>query len=71
MEQFIKGSNERIANFTKEIERLNAMLPFSEMTIEDFQKEYPDVFNPEKPTIWPHIPEVQPENDPGRPSHDH
>ncbi|KAH0947456.1 hypothetical protein HN011_006433 [Eciton burchellii] len=69
IEQFIKDSNERIANITKEIEKMKAMLPFSEMTIEDFQKEYPDVFNPDKPTIWPHVPEVQPENDPGRPSH--
>jgi len=69
IEQFIKDSNERIVNINKEIEKMKAMLPFSEMTIEDFQKEYPDVFHPDKPTIWPHIPEVQPENDPGPPSH--
>lgn len=53
----------------KEIEAIKSMLPFSEMTMEDFRDAYPEhALDPiNKPTIWPHIPEVQPENDTGRP----
>lgn len=71
IEQFIKDSNVRIETATKNIERIKGLLPFSEMTMEDYRELYPDrAINPDKPTIWPHIPEVQPENDKGRPSHD-
>ncbi|KAL6259421.1 hypothetical protein P5V15_009344 [Pogonomyrmex californicus] len=68
--QFIVESNQRIATATKEIERIRNLLPFSEMTMEDFRDAYPDqAINPDKPTAWPHIYEVQPENEKGRPMH--
>lgn len=70
IEEFIKKSNERIVESNKEIERVKSLLPFSEMTMEDFQDAYPEyAINPEKPTVWPHTPDVQPENEIGRPSH--
>lgn len=35
------------------------------MTMEDFAEAYPDqAWNPDKPTIWPHIPEYQPGDEP-------
>ncbi|XP_024877425.1 ATP synthase subunit d, mitochondrial-like [Temnothorax curvispinosus] len=70
IEDFIKESNQRIATATKEIDRIKSLLPFSEMTMEDFRDSYPEhAINPDKPTVWPHIPEVQPENEKGQPSH--
>ncbi|KMQ97682.1 atp synthase subunit mitochondrial [Lasius niger] len=70
IEQFIKESNGRIDTASKEAERVKSLLPFSEMTMEDFRDFCPDqALNPDKPTVWPHIPEVQPENEKGRPSH--
>ncbi|XP_071578061.1 ATP synthase subunit d, mitochondrial [Temnothorax nylanderi] len=70
IEDFIKESNRRIATATEEIDRVKSLLPFSEMTMEDFRDCYPEhAINPDKPTVWPHTPEVQPENEKGRPSH--
>jgi len=70
IEQFIKESNERIATANQEVEKIKNLLPFSEMTMEDFRDSYPDVaINPDKPTVWPHTFDVQPENEAGRPSH--
>ncbi|EZA62477.1 hypothetical protein DMN91_003924 [Ooceraea biroi] len=69
LEKFAQESNERIAKSTKEVERIKKMLPFSEMTMEDFRDLYPHIaINPDKPTVWPHTPDVQPENEKGRPS---
>ncbi|KYM86127.1 ATP synthase subunit d, mitochondrial [Atta colombica] len=68
IEEFIIESNQRIATVKKEIDRVKSLLPFSEMTMEDFRDAYPDIaINLDKPTVWPHIPEVQPENDKGQP----
>jgi len=70
IEKFINESNQRIATASKEIDRVKSLLPFTEMTMEDFRDSYPDIaINPDKPTIWPHTPEVQPENDKGPPEH--
>ncbi|KAG5310648.1 ATP5H synthase, partial [Acromyrmex insinuator] len=69
IEEFIIESNQRVATANKEIDRVKNLLPFSEMTMEDFYDAYPDIaINPNKPTIWPHTPEVQLENDPGKPA---
>ncbi|XP_011869541.1 PREDICTED: ATP synthase subunit d, mitochondrial-like [Vollenhovia emeryi] len=68
IEEFIKSSNQRISDANKEMERIKSLLPFSEMTMEDFRDAYPELaINPDNPTIWPHTPEVQPENDKGVP----
>lgn len=68
IEEFINASNQRIAAANKEIDRVKNLLPFSEMTMEDFRDAYPELaINPDKPTVWPHTPDVQPENEKGRP----
>ncbi|XP_032685043.1 ATP synthase subunit d, mitochondrial-like [Odontomachus brunneus] len=63
IENFIKKTNEKIGIANKDIEKIKSMLPFSEMTMEDFRDAYPkyalDPIN--RPTIWPHTPEFQPE----------
>ncbi|XP_070163085.1 ATP synthase subunit d, mitochondrial [Polyergus mexicanus] len=70
IEEFIKESNERIVSTSKEVERVKSLLPFSEMTMEDFHDFYPDqALRSDKPTVWPHTPDVQPENDKGKPVH--
>ncbi|KAL6442069.1 hypothetical protein ACFW04_002412 [Cataglyphis niger] len=70
IEQFIKESNERIVSANKEVERIKSLLPFSEMTMEDFRDFYPDqAIQSDKPTVWPHTPDVQPQNEKGKPAH--
>ncbi|XP_014480333.1 PREDICTED: ATP synthase subunit d, mitochondrial [Dinoponera quadriceps] len=69
IEEFVEQSNNNISNAQKEIKKIKSLLPFSEMTMEDFRDIYPEeALDPiNKPTIWPHTPDVQPENDPGMP----
>lgn len=54
-------SAERIANHEKELERIKSLLPYSQMTLEDFRDAHPDLaLDPlNKPTFWPHEPEDQ------------
>lgn len=70
MEQFIKESDNRISNANKEIEKIKSMIPFAEMTMEDYRDYYPeDAIDPlNRPTVWPHTPDMQPENEKGRPT---
>ncbi|XP_018318766.1 ATP synthase subunit d, mitochondrial [Agrilus planipennis] len=55
-------SNARIAEYKKQIDHLLSLLPFDQMTMEDFKDAYPDIaIDPlNKPTFWPHNPEEQP-----------
>ena len=65
MEEFIQEVDKAIAHSQREIENVKSLLPFSEMTMEDFKDMYPDLaFNPEKPTAWPHTDECQPDENP-------
>lgn len=61
IEQFVKSSEERIAAYKKEADHLKSLLPFDQMTLEDFRDAFPDqaldAIN--KPTYWPHNPEEQ------------
>uniref|UniRef100_A0A6B2E5X2 ATP synthase subunit d, mitochondrial n=1 Tax=Phlebotomus kandelakii TaxID=1109342 RepID=A0A6B2E5X2_9DIPT len=58
---FKQQSEERIAEYQKEIAHLKSLLPFDQMTMEDFKDAYPDLaIDPlNKPTFWPHNPEEQ------------
>lgn len=71
IEKFIRESNERIEQANNDVTKIKSLLPFSEMTMDDFRDMYPDealdAIN--KPTAWPHTAEVQPENEAGRPTH--
>ncbi|GAB0093223.1 ATP synthase subunit d, mitochondrial [Sergentomyia squamirostris] len=61
VQEFIRASEERIAKHQKEIAHLKSLIPFDQMTMEDFRDAYPDqaldAIN--KPTFWPHNPEEQ------------
>ncbi|XP_011314625.1 ATP synthase subunit d, mitochondrial [Fopius arisanus] len=62
---FIADSNKQIADWQGEITRVQSLIPFEQMTMEDFAEAYPQVaWNPDKPTLWPHIPEYQPGDEP-------
>ncbi|KAK7789663.1 hypothetical protein R5R35_003071 [Gryllus longicercus] len=59
--EFVKASNARIASYEEEVKRLKSLVPFENMTMEEFFQAYPEQgFDPKKPTFWPHIPEEQP-----------
>ncbi|XP_055920024.1 ATP synthase subunit d, mitochondrial-like [Eupeodes corollae] len=59
--EFIKQSNQRIAKYEERIATLKSMLPYDQMTWEDYcnlcPEEAPDFLN--KPTFWPHNKEEQ------------
>lgn len=68
IDEFKKASSDRIATLEKEIAHLNSVLPYAQMTMEDFADAFPDqAIDPiNKPTFWPHDaaeqePRVEPE----------
>lgn len=60
---FKKESNDRITKHKAEAERIKGLLPYGQMTMEDFRDAHPDLaLDPiNRPTYWPHIPEIQPD----------
>lgn len=72
IEDFKKMSNERIAKHESSVAHLKSLLPFSQMTMEDFADSYPDqAMDPlNRPTFWPHdAAEQEPRKEPE--GHDH
>ncbi|XP_055690830.1 ATP synthase subunit d, mitochondrial [Lutzomyia longipalpis] len=61
IQEFVRQSEERIAEYQKQIAHLKSLLPFDQMTMEDFRDSYPELaLDPlNKPTFWPHNPEEQ------------
>lgn len=61
IEQFKRASKGRIAEHHSAIEHLKSLLPFDQMTLEDYRDAYPDLaLDPiNRPTFWPHTPEEQ------------
>lgn len=61
IQQFKKESEARIAHHNSELDRINSLLPYDQMTLEDFKDAHPDLcLDPlNKPTFWPHFPEDQ------------
>lgn len=59
---FKKESDARVAEHKSEIERIQALLPYGQMTMEDYYEAHPeeaiDTIN--KPTFWPHDEDIQP-----------
>lgn len=47
--------------YEKDISHTKSLLPYTEMTMEDFRDAHPDLaIDPiNKPTFWPHLPEDQ------------
>lgn len=62
---FIKASETRINQYQKEIDHLKSLIPFDQMTLEDFRDAFPDqALDPiNKPTYWPHNPDEQGEEE--------
>ncbi|XP_065340709.1 ATP synthase subunit d, mitochondrial [Cloeon dipterum] len=60
VQDFVKASNGRIAAAQAEVAKINAMLPYSEMTMEEFADAHPELsISSTNPTAWPHTPEDQ------------
>ncbi|KAL9892483.1 ATP synthase subunit d, mitochondrial [Glossina fuscipes] len=61
VESFKKSSEQRIAQYKKEIAHLNSLLPYNQMTMEDYRDSFPDLAldSANRPTFWPHNPEEQ------------
>ncbi|KAJ9576997.1 hypothetical protein L9F63_006434 [Diploptera punctata] len=58
VEEFVRSSNGRIAEYDAEATRLKGLIPYEQMTMEDFKDNFAlDPLN--KPTFWPHTPEEQ------------
>lgn len=61
--KFLEESKQRIIQYDSEAARLKSLLPFDQMTMEDFAEAYPDqALTTDKPSIWPHSPEDQPDD---------
>ncbi|KAJ8682390.1 hypothetical protein QAD02_018182 [Eretmocerus hayati] len=65
IKKFIEESNQRIVENEQEIKKLEGLLKYGQMTMEDFRDAHPDIaLDPiNNPTMWPHTPEVQPSED--------
>lgn len=61
IEQFKSSSKARIAEHQSAIEHLKSLLPFEQMTMEDYRDAYPELAldTENRPTFWPHTPEDQ------------
>jgi F-type H+-transporting ATPase subunit d len=59
--RFIAESNQRIKDYEARIAKWATVLPYEEMTLEDFYDAHPDkAIDVNKPTFWPHDAEEQP-----------
>ncbi|CAH1105402.1 unnamed protein product [Psylliodes chrysocephalus] len=61
IEKFKAESNVRIQDYKKQLAHIASLIPYDQMTMEDFRDAYPeDAIDPiNKPTFWPHTPEEQ------------
>lgn len=61
IDQFKAASNQRIEQLKKQLAHINSLLPYDQMTMEDFRDAYPELaLDPiNRPTFWPHTPEEQ------------
>ncbi|XP_056636216.1 ATP synthase subunit d, mitochondrial [Diorhabda carinulata] len=61
IEKFKSESNTRIAEYKKQLAHIASLIPYDQMTMEDYRDAYPeDALDPiNRPTFWPHTPEEQ------------
>ncbi|XP_066987537.1 ATP synthase subunit d, mitochondrial [Macrobrachium rosenbergii] len=58
---FIKASNDRIATLQADLVRWEGMIPYDQMTMEEWAEAFPEQsISATNPTMWPHLPEDQP-----------
>jgi len=62
VKNFIADSNKKIAEHKDQLGNWDKVLPYEEMTMEDFKNAFPEqALDPiNRPTLWPHTPEEQP-----------
>ncbi|XP_058808863.1 ATP synthase subunit d, mitochondrial-like [Phymastichus coffea] len=65
VQKFIQESNSRISEFEAKINKLKGLMQYKNMTMEDFARAHPDMALDQinRPTIWPHEEEFQPNPD--------
>ena len=61
IDKFVKDSKDRICKYEAEISHINGLLPYEQMTLEDYRDAFPEkALDPiNRPTFWPHTPEEQ------------
>lgn len=61
VDTFVKASKERISGYESEISHIKGLLPYEQMTLEDYRDAFPEkALDPiNRPTFWPHTPEDQ------------
>lgn len=61
VDKFIQESNKRIEAYEKETERIRSMIPYEQMTMEDYMELFPDApkLTGDNASFWPHTPEEQ------------
>ncbi|KAJ8979850.1 hypothetical protein NQ317_006314 [Molorchus minor] len=61
VDKFKSESNSRIAEYKKQLAHIASLIPYDQMTMEDYRDAYPeDALDPiNRPTFWPHTPEEQ------------
>lgn len=71
IESFVSASKSRISEHEKGLAHLASLLPYNQMTMEDYREAFPDqALDPiNRPTFWPHTPEEQVENNPKPDAH--
>ncbi|KAJ8924874.1 hypothetical protein NQ315_001029 [Exocentrus adspersus] len=61
IQKFKTESNARITEYKKQLAHLAGLIPYDQMTMEDYRDAFPeDALDPiNRPTFWPHTPEEQ------------
>ncbi|CAK9834464.1 ATP synthase subunit d, mitochondrial [Anthophora retusa] len=72
IQKFIQEANQIIGNAETELSKLRAMIPYEEMTMDDFMDAHPTVFlRTDKVTTWPHTEDSQEDLDDDTPDDEH
>ncbi|NXP71028.1 ATP5H synthase, partial [Ramphastos sulfuratus] len=55
--EYIQASKARIVRYEEQLQKLKSMIPFDQMTVEDFEEAFPETkLDKEKYPFWPHKP---------------
>ncbi|KAM6317258.1 ATP5H synthase, partial [Podargus strigoides] len=55
--EYVQASKARVAQYEQQLQKLRSMIPFEQMTLEDFHEAFPETrLDKEKYPYWPHKP---------------